>query len=168
VGDLVRLLGLPRDLRFADHHRVECRGDSKEVPYRRRPEMNVEAVVFRQLALTVGEIGETAAKVEEQGIGVDPRLPAEVELDPVAGPEVDELGETRKTGELDQVLAWKVGRQSGRRELVDTNPVPPGRILRHNAAQFSHREVKLASTGLSGLRNAFPRGCFSGFFSPKQ
>jgi hypothetical protein len=81
--------------------------------------MDVKAVVFWQLALSVGEIGEAAAKVEKQWVGVDPRLPAEVELDPVAGPEVDELGETRKTGELDQVLSWKVGRQSGRRELVD-------------------------------------------------
>ena len=121
MGDLVCFFGLPRDLRFADHHRIEGRGYSKEMADRRPSKMDIEVVVFRQLTLAVGQIGEIAAKVEEQGVGMDSRFSAKVELDAVAGPEVDELGETCKPSELDQVFARKVGRQGGRRELVDMN-----------------------------------------------
>ena len=84
-------------------------------------EVNIEAVILGQLALAVGEIRETAAEVEEQGVGVNTRFATEIELDPVAGPEVYELGKTGETGKLDQILSREVARQSGRRELVDMN-----------------------------------------------
>jgi hypothetical protein len=81
--------------------------------------MDVEVVIFWQLTMAVGEVGEISPKMEEKGVGMDSCFSAKVKLDPVTCPEVDELGKTRKTGELDQILAWEIGRQSGRRELVD-------------------------------------------------
>jgi hypothetical protein len=74
-------------------------------------EVDVELVVTWKLTGAVGEVSEAASEVEEQGIGVDTRLTAEVKLDPVAGTEVDKLRETGETGELDQVLARELGRQ---------------------------------------------------------
>ena len=105
MGDLLCFFGLPRDLRFSNHHRIEGRGHSKEVANRRPSEMDIEVVVFWQLTLAVGQVREIAAKMEEQGVGMDSRFSAKVKLDAVAGPEVDEFGETSKPSELDQVFA---------------------------------------------------------------
>jgi hypothetical protein len=70
------------------------------------------------LTLTAGEIGEAAPEVEEQGVGVDPRFAAKVELDPVARSQVDELRKTREARQIDQVLSREIRRQRGRRQLV--------------------------------------------------
>ena len=115
------LLGLSGDLRLANHHRIEGGCDAKKMAHRGSSEMDVETVIVWQLALSAGEIGKAAAKVEEQGVGVDACVTAEIELDPVAGSEVDKLGETRQARELDQILARKIGRKSGGRELFDRN-----------------------------------------------
>ena len=66
----------------------------------------------------IRQIVEAAAEVEEQGVGVDPGLAAEIELDPVAGSEVDELGKTGEARQVDEVLPRKLGRQRCRRELI--------------------------------------------------
>ncbi len=118
MRDLVRLLGLAVDLGLADHHRVEGGGDPEEVAHRGATEMDVEPVVIGKLTGAVGEVGQAATEVEEQGIGVDARLSAEVELDPVAGAEVHELRETGKPRKLDQVFARELGRQRCCRQLV--------------------------------------------------
>jgi hypothetical protein len=81
--------------------------------------MHVEVLVWRELALTIGQICETPPEVKEQWIGVDPGISTKVELHPVAGTEVDEFREPGEAGEFDQVLPREIHRQSGGRELID-------------------------------------------------
>jgi hypothetical protein len=81
--------------------------------------MNVEVVFLWQLALAVGQVGEAAAEVKEERVGVDPGLSAKIELDTVTRPEVDQLRKTGQPGEFDQVFTREIRRQGGRRELVD-------------------------------------------------
>ena len=119
VGELVSFLGLAGDLRLANHHRVEGGGDAEEMADRGAAEVDVEVVVLGELAGAAGEVGQTAAEVEEQGVGVNAVLASEIELHTVAGPEVDQLGESRKVGELHQVLRREVAWQSRRRELIN-------------------------------------------------
>ena len=118
VRDLVRLFGLAGDLSLAHHHRVEGGGDAKEVADRGATEVDVELVVTGKLTRAVGEVGEAAPEVEEQWIGVDACLTAEVELDPIAGAEVDKLRETGEAGELNQLFTRKFGRHRCCRQLI--------------------------------------------------
>jgi len=152
----VRLLGLTGDLGLTDHHRVEGGGDSKEVADSGTAEVDVELVVTGKLTCAVGEVGEAAPEVEEQGIGVDARFTAEVELDPVAGAEVDKLRKTSEPGKLDEVFAGKLGRQRCSRQLVhvhgavrgayDADVIQalglPAESLRDIGERFSHTAVK--------------------------
>ncbi len=160
VRDLVRLLGLAGDLGFPDHHRIERRGDAKQMANRRSPEVDVQTVVVRKLALVVGEIGETAPEVKQEGVGVDPGFTAKVELDPVAGAEVDQLGESSEARELDQVLARKIDRQRRGGELIhvdasirgadDTDTVQKSSSRQDSTRprpECRHARVKAADTG---------------------
>jgi hypothetical protein len=119
-------------------------------------EVDVKLVVTGKLTRAVGEVGEAAPEVEEQGIGVDARFTAEVKLDPVAGAEVDKLRKTGETGKLDQIFARKLGRQRCCSQLVhvhctvrgadDADVIQalglPPESLRDIGKRFSHTAVK--------------------------
>ena len=126
VGAFVRFLRLAGDLSLSDHHRVQRRGHPEEVADRRTAEVDIEAVVVGELGRAVGEVGEGTAEVEEQRVGVDPGFAAEVELDAVAGAEIDQLREPRQTGEIDELLVLEISGQRRGGELVDVGGAVAG------------------------------------------
>ncbi len=160
VRDLVGLFGLARDLGLTNHHRIEGRGDAKEVADRGSTEVDVEGVVVGKLAPTVREIGQGPSEVKQQRVGMDASVAAEVELDAVAGAEIDELGKAREARQLDEVFTRKITGKRGRCQCLDgdgpigcsdnTDPIQyslPRAILRESAPTMRHAGVKPAHGG---------------------
>ncbi len=85
----------------------------------RSTEVDVELIVLGKSCRASGEVGEAAAQVKEQRVGMQPRQAAKVDLDPVAGREIDHLRKSGKAGQLDELLLRERLRQIRLGELLD-------------------------------------------------
>ena len=96
----VLLLQLAEDLRLADHHRVEARGDAEQMAHR-------VAVAVRCRAASAQVVGSPRSCVSARNAGSAPAIasgvaPAGHDLDAVAGREDDALLDTRPAHQVAQ------------------------------------------------------------------